>query len=164
MYTSAKINPEKKAIHSSKRIFLDHKEQQYTMRGTKTLSESHDTVNAKVYYTNIPFDGKSTNDIVQAHNITTAIVEKVIKEQAMGEIDITTKVREKDQAIVSDITFNKSTTSEDNIKGAEKDIWHPLKMETLKALIAHPEIGHYVPLNDHQVEQLTKYLEESAMQ
>lgn len=158
MYTSTKINPQTKTINSSKRIFLNHKEQRHILEGSKEALDKYETVESKIYYTNVPLDGKSTKDIIKAHEITLNVVKNIILNQALGDVEVITKVREKDQVIVSDILFKIKNIEDDDIKAEEKNIWYPLKMETLKELISHKEIGEYIPLNDHQIKQLTEYL------
>lgn len=157
MYTNATINKNKtKRIQSAKRIYLKHKEKTDHIPIATSQTDTSD-VTAHIYFTNLPLDGKKSQHIDMTHAIAVNATTALFTEKAVSDINIATKVREKDQTIVSQITFDVPACSEEEIQAKEKEIWYPLKMETLKELITHPAIGDYVPLTDGQVEQLGEY-------
>ena len=160
MYTTATLRPETtENVRSSKRIYLEHKESIDRITSSITpIQSSTQTVEAAIYYTNVPLDGKSQRDMNTAREISITVAKRLLLQYAVSTIDIHTKVREKDKAILSTFTFSIPETTED-IPAVEKNIWHPLKMETLRALLAHPEIGAFVPVNDKQLSQLGEYLD-----
>lgn len=160
MYTTAKLHPQTTdPVKSAKRIYLNHKEKNTIIPTTTIqLAPTLEPVEAAIYYTNVPLDGKSDRDIQTAHDLTQQIATTLFAHEAIENISITTKVREKDQAILSTIQFNQNYVEDDDMPAKEKAIWHPLKMETLKTLLSHPEVGPYVPVNDKQLEQLRTHL------
>lgn len=158
MYTSATINPQMKApIHSSKRLYLTHKTQHSTIENTLPQpTQATETVEATIYFTNVPLDGKQDSHIAIAHRIATHATSAITN--AVSNIVINTKVRERDLTIISTLRYEQAIDDNDDIVYKEKAIWEPLKMTTLIALLQEPEVGPYLPLSDTQLSQLNTYL------
>lgn len=163
MYTTTTINSDtNESVHSSKRIYLDHKTTQTMILPTcypDSDGGNIQPVQSTIYFTSVPLSAQSNRDTAKALDIAKTVFEHCLFDVATEAMNVEVKVREKDHVFVAVCSYGMRVLPDQSIAEQEKALWYNLKMETLKTLLKDEEVGPYLPVSDQQVEQLAEYVQ-----